>query len=223
LARDGMTADFEREAERFLRRHAMTLLRDWLEAPAAGTWHPNGFAVFHLGEVDHLGRLRLHAWPSGQRIALEGQPAVHSHPWDLCSLVLTGRYQDVIYEAREVFPNEGKASEDHLQRFELELGEPGAGDRVYPVDRWFAPVSVDTRGVTAGDVHQLPAGRLHRAIIPPDEFVATLVLTSQPRGEVQLLGNGSFGDRTYVRPPVSREGVASIKAHLRAEAVERAG
>jgi hypothetical protein len=206
-------ATFQLRAEQFLRSHFRDLVSSWLSADVEGAWHPNGFAVFHLRAEPDLGDLRLHVWPTARRVALEGQPAIHSHPWDLCSLVLVGRYDDILYDANEVAPGEVSPLR-RVQRFELELGAPGRGDRVYPVDRWYVPAVRERRAIEAGEVHYLPAGQLHQATVPTAAFVSTLLLTSAPRKAVQLLGDGSFGDRTYVRPPVSASDLAEMKVRL---------
>src|ERR1017187_10377478 len=95
------SGSFSTEAEVVLRANAQRVLARFLSEPRQGRWHPNGFAVFHIGDAKGLGEMRLHVWPRGKRVGLVGQPAIHSHPWDLCSLVVAGCYRDTLYRATE--------------------------------------------------------------------------------------------------------------------------
>lgn len=203
---------FFTKSEIILRTRARSALLRFLSDPGEGKWHPNGFAVFHLGDLEGLGRLRLHLWPRGLRIALEGQPAIHSHPWDLCSLVIAGCYRDTLYRVRE-FDVDGPG---RLRGFDVRFGRSGEGDTVYPLERWYEVAVSDERTIMEGNSHQVAAGVLHESPIPLDSFVATLLITSEvvDMSKLLLIGDGKFGQRLYARPTVSVEQLEYMKTDL---------
>ena len=62
-------------AEEYLRRNWRTAVQRALDSVSSGKWHPNGFIVFRLGEVQDdtfTGSHRVHIWPGG--IARRGLP-----------------------------------------------------------------------------------------------------------------------------------------------------
>lgn len=203
---------FSINAETFLRSSVQSVVTTFLSEPQDGSWHPNGFAVFHFGEVPSLGRLRLHVWPRRLRVALKGQPAIHSHPWELCSLVIAGSYRDALYKAREF----DKGGSCRLQGFNLQSGIAGEGDLAAPVPMWYEVTVVKERTVVEGSFHYLPAGVLHTAEIPDDQFAATLLITGEtidPK-KLLLIGSPEFPATRYARPRVSVEELGHIRSNL---------
>jgi hypothetical protein len=207
-----LNGSFFSEAETFLRTSAQSILEQFLARPREGQWHPNGFAVFHLGDVKGLGQMRFHVWPRGIRVALDGQPAIHSHPWELCSLVIAGCYRDTLYRARE-FEVGGPG---RLQKFDMRFGSGDEGDQVCPVAVWYEVEVAEERTVSEGSFHQMRAGVLHASQIPLDAFAATLLITGKviDLSKLLLVGDGTFGKRSYVRPAVSAEELDQIHAEL---------
>jgi hypothetical protein len=207
---------FDIEAEDFLRSVASGITAQFLSGRFEGSWHPNGFAVFHAGEAEGLGRLRLHVWARGQRVTLDGQPAIHSHPWDLCSLVLAGCYEDTIYRAEEF----SAAVPGLLQGYRIRFGAAREGDTAYPLPIWYRLTASEQRSVTTGHCHRLAAGVLHATHVPHSSFAATLVLTSRAVDleKLLLIGDVAFGAKTYVRPAVSAGDLASMQLDLRTAA-----
>jgi hypothetical protein len=215
---------FDIEAEDVLRARAPEIAARFLSNQLEGSWHPNGFAVFHAGEVEGLGRMRLHIWARDQRVALDGQPAIHSHPWSLCSLVIAGCYEDVIYQAEEF----NAAAPDRLQGYRIRFGAVGQGDETHPVPIWYRLTAIEHRTVVAGQLHRLASGVLHATHVPYSGFAATLVVTSQviEPDKLLLIGDQAFGARVYVRPAVAANDVARMQHDLRlsayfAEALQR--
>jgi hypothetical protein len=204
---------FDIEAEAFLRSVAGGLIAQFLSGRFEGSWHPNGFAVFHAGEVEGLGRMRLHVWARDQRVTLDGQPAIHSHPWDLCSLVLAGCYEDTIYRAEE-FSAPGPGL---LQGYQIRFGAASEGDATNPLPIWYRLTASEQRGVATGQCHRLAAGVLHATHVPHSSFAATLVLTSRAVDleKLLLIGDVAFGAQTYVRPAVSTGDLACMQLDLR--------
>lgn len=207
------TRSFSSQAEIALGNSAQSVVDQFLSEQREGKWHPNGFAVFHFGEIKGLGEMRFHVWPRGIRVALNGQPAIHSHPWEFCSLVIAGCYRDTIYRVRE-FNSDGAG---RLQGFHIKFGGGYEGDKLCPVAVWYEATADEERTIAEGSFHQVPAGVLHASQIPLNTFVATLLITSKviDPGKLLLVGDGNFGEKSYVRPTVSVEGLEQIKADLR--------
>jgi len=206
------SGSFSSSAEIVLRTSAQGVLDRFLSEPGEGRWHPNGFAVFDLGDVEGLGQMRFHVWPSGIRVALEGQPAIHSHPWDMCSLVIAGCYRDTLYRARQFNVDEP----GRLQGYSVQFGSGDQGDQLCLDSMWYDVTAEQERTVTKGSLHQIPAGVLHAAQIPLHTCVATLLITSKfiNLSKLLLLGDGNFDKKSYVRPAVSVEELDHLRADL---------
>jgi hypothetical protein len=203
---------FADKAESLLRKSATQVLRDFLANPQAGKWHPNGFAVFHMAHFAGLGQMRLHVWAPGKRVALEGQPAIHSHPWAVSSLVVGGRYVDTLYKA-VAFNEEGPG---RLQGYGLEIGPPEKGDELQLNGNWYEVSVLAERAFAIGEVHTIPSGVLHEVKVPLDGFAATLLVTSDDvdRAKLLLLGDGDFDKVRYVRPNVSPDDLEDMRLEL---------
>jgi hypothetical protein len=77
----------------------------------SANWHPNGFAVFRLGEVDGY-QVRLHVWVPLRDNPLAWHPPVHSHDRHISSIVILGQKNDIIW-------NSEKANSDQDVRQEV--------------------------------------------------------------------------------------------------------
>lgn len=144
---------FYREAETFIQTNVKRITDEFLSGRFPGNWHPLGFAVFDLGEVKGLGKLRFHMWPRGLRVALKGQPVIHSHPRDMCSYVIAGTFIDTLYHAKKT----DKESSSQLQGFKL-LQISDEESEIYPVSTWYEVISDEDRTINSGDFHHIPAG-----------------------------------------------------------------
>lgn len=166
-------------------------------------WHPNGFVVFELGEVAR-GRLRLHLWPDSDRHLRDEVEHVHTHPWDLCSKVLIGTYRERMLE-----PTHSTAL-DALAFSKARIDYALDRNTLRPTGREFLrPTHVVT--ASAGEFHEVPAGTAHQTLIPKNEFVATLLVTSPlRRDDVTVYTTGPLPAPNHVREPVS----VSMRAQL---------
>ncbi len=206
------TDQFYKYSEEFLKNCRNEVLQSFMSNPPAGKWHPNGFAVFYIRDIENIGKLRLHVWPKGIRIALDGQPKIHSHPWDLCSLVIAGVYQDTIYESVRY----EEFSPERQQEFRLKFGSPMEGDQLKLVDAWHTIIESRRRKISQGNCHCLSAGVLHSTNIPIDEFVITIMLSGLNANfeKLMLIGDRHFGERSYVRPEVAMEHIVNIQSFI---------
>lgn len=159
-----------------LRRESDGLLSETLPALKSSqcTWHPNGFAVFHINDHHELGKLRLHIWPSSGRVGRAEAPPIHSHVWHLCSQILAGTYSETLYEesrsGSEQAATYHSADIDYLVN--RDAFEPAESTHLRPTSKLT---------VTAGEFHTVQAGVPHETVIGENSFVATLLLTSAPQ------------------------------------------
>jgi hypothetical protein len=206
------TKSFPDKAGEFLQANSRHVLQRFLLEPVRGTWHPNGFAVFHFGDIAGLGRLRLHIWEKGKRVELKGQPSIHSHPWGVCSLVVGGCYQDTLYEARP----SSVAGPNRLRGYRIRYGGVDEGDELRLGPEWYEVSVSAERTVQDGTLHYVPAGILHATRIPLNEFAATVLITSEnvDLSKLLLLGDANFDGVRYVRPDVSADDLDQMRVHL---------
>ena len=192
---------FAERAEQYLRKNVDAVIEQFSRGAWEGTWHPNGFAVFHVANVEELGHVRLHVWARGIRVKLDAQPEVHSHPWDLCSLVISGTYMDTLYRAEQ----RDQAGPGLFRGYDVKLGTAGEGDELVAREGWYATDVVDQRVVKCGEVHVIPAGALHATTVDVTGFAATLLMTSDQvdRSRLVLIGGGEFDTNPYIRPVVT--------------------
>ncbi|MGM7670279.1 hypothetical protein [Microbacterium sp. A93] len=181
------------------------------------TWHPNGFAVFHLNDEHELGKLRLHIWPDAERIVRPDDAPIHSHVWHLCSHILAGTYSETLYE--KVSPGSAQSSEYHSV----------AIDYLVDKDTFASPGTACLRPAStilanAGEFHLVPAEMPHETHIGERSFVATLLLTSNPvSGQAIMYSPEEIQTSTYHRPVLSREQKMELLSQLEHEVESRAG
>lgn len=164
---------------------------------SVGSWHPYGFIVVHLGKLsDGSGSLRFHMWPYGDRVMQEPHWPIHSHPWDLVSLVLCGSIRHETYRQR-LGAQYRAYSVDYRDDASLLL----ATDTVCTADL------LDAATLRAGSSYLLRAGDLHAAAAPPGSVTATLVATSATSGPpTVVLGDLEASSRlVFTRSQVSRD------------------
>lgn len=174
------------------------------------TWHPNGFAVFHIEDHHDLGKLRLHIWPNSKRVTRTNGPPIHSHVWHLCSRVLVGTYGETLYI--EAQPDAG-GREYH------------SADINYSLDRNSFSKSgkshlraLEKITVTAGQFHAVQAGIPHETLIDENTFVATLLFTSIPTMErASVFDAETIPASSYTRPVLTHEEKLKLLRHLKEE------
>jgi hypothetical protein len=161
-------------------------------------WHPYGFAVFSLRSVDELGQLRLHVWPRGFRVELEGHPPIHCHDWDLASLVIGGCYEETIYDV--------VASSRPGAYYVMEVCRVGPQTDAFQASgQTLSIIEAKRYRYPVGESHCIPAGQFHETDIPRGAFAVTLVVTGNSRGPRAILSPVSSLVHRYRRPPLSEE------------------
>ena len=170
-------------------------------------WHPNGFAVFRLGE-ETLGRIRLHVWPTTRRVLVDNHPRVHCHDWDLASLILAGSYSESLIEL-----SHSVARQQRVYHFDYTA--EGLDRFVETTDL----VSIREGPQTESPpetFHYIPAGNFHITHVPSDTFAATLVMMSPPVRDVitTLIGPAGFGSPILRRQDLTRPQVDAVVREL---------
>lgn len=211
------SSKFYTDAEVFLSKNVSLVVDDFLNGRLRGRWHPMGFAVFHLGNVSKLGKLRFHMWPKALRVQLDGQPKLHSHSWDMCSLVVAGVYQDGIYSVCDSSAGE----RDAQQGFEADY-KTDEESEIFPVARWYKVVRTEHRTIRKGQFHHLDAGRIHATHINHNSFATTFAMTSEKIDEnkMLLIGDGAVGQLKYDRPAVTQSQLQKMRRNLERELQE---
>lgn len=165
------------------------------------TWHPTGFMVLPLWDIEGLGLVRLHIWSEGLRPKREGNPEIHSHCFHLTSYVLEGLYVEHQYSAQQ------SSGEDAVYRGYNVVPPVGDGlDRITPDGSRYRVQTMGTESTPAGEFHNLPAGIHHMTDIG-DEPAATIALISRPQpGQADhLLGFEDHNGLESLRSKVDRK------------------
>lgn len=186
-------------AEGHLRAHWRQAVESALSNSKSARWHPNGFMVFRLDEVsegDLRGSRRVHIWPGGvERKEMPGHPTIHSHDWELQSLVLAGKYSDVIFEISTDAP----ALLTHAVKYDAETG-----DSIEPTGDGIRLVQREVRDVHAGDCHHMDVGVPHETLVPMSETVVTHVMMGPRHVDgMMLAGEAAFTAKSFTRPALS--------------------
>ena len=119
------------------------------------TKHPLGFMHFELTSIVGRApseRVRLHLWSQETREWQDRLGTIHSHTWELNSLVLLGGLKDTVYEAVENGAGKYRA---------VEVTYGPSGPESKPTGDLFELRGASVREVTASHAYRLPAGTLH--------------------------------------------------------------
>jgi hypothetical protein len=172
-------------------------------------WHPTGFIVLNLRDVENLGLIRLHIWSRTQRLKRSGNPEVHAHIFHLTSFVLAGTYVERQY--REHIVENGDA-------FGYRVVPPrGDGiDRLVREPDTYRLELLRTETTSAGSFHHLAAGVYHMTDNPEGVTCATVALLSRPQpGRVDhLIGPEDHDDLESRREVVDRTVLADALAEI---------
>lgn len=161
---------------------------------ADATWHPNGFAVLKLAELEGYS-LRLHAWLPDPPILDARHPTVHSHDRHLASIVLAGQKVDRLVTI------------EHSPSGQMIIHQVGrcpdsSMERVTSTQHRVSIKNVEERIYKAGDRYQQEAGVFHE--IPAANHTAFLTLCVKSQrvpGYSETLAGDSFEGHIEVRRP----------------------
>jgi hypothetical protein len=149
--------------------------------------HPLGFAHGELMSANNV-TARLHIWDSVKRVAQKPSWFVHTHHFDLKSVVLTGGLTNLIYAWIE----------DGLNLSER-IYEINYGDRVSSLEatnRIGRCELVSSEAVAAGQTYAVKYGEFHNTFVPEGDFTATIAIATKRPGTPLVVG-AVGGDPSY--------------------------
>lgn len=180
-------------------------------------WHPNGFAVFNLDDNHELGKLRLHIWPDGGRVVRPDDAPIHTHVWHLYSHILTGPYSETIYELSD--PETEGSKEYHSAAINYLVDK----NSFTAPSKAFLKV-VKTTHATGGGFHAVAADVPHETHVGEDSFVATLLVTSDPRSaQATMYSSEVIRSSSYERPLLTKAQKMNLLGRLEQELRSQAG
>lgn len=151
-----------------------------------GFLHPYGFFVIHVARFEDSSAIRLHLWPPGDRARQEPEWPLHSHVWDLRSIVLTGRLRHVVWR---LVPG------SDYRLYEVGYSDT-ASDLVRTESLWSAEKVVDEE-VGSGRSYELKSDLFHSIDAPNDMLSASLVFAAPPTARPARVLGAPSGAPSY--------------------------
>lgn len=189
------------------------------QALGNGFWHPNGFAIFHIADVETLGVIRLHVWPIKCRRFLRRHPRIHNHGFRLYSRVLAGDYIESLYAVAGACDAAANSSQPvaRMRKYSVAVSDGTQRDAVADSGT-DALVSLIESGIrySTGSYHDLEAGVYHATQIRSEGLCATVAALSERVADTEdvLLGRPGFASGIRHRVEVSREEMQMMCAQL---------
>ena len=155
-------------------------------------WHPLGFcgATIERGSDYHL---KVHYWPKGDRRPKTPNWPIHTHRFELESLVLAGKITDVQYRT-------DKAGSDWNQYAVEYIGDEKRNSSWTDACKHANLTEISQTTFQAGDKYRVAKGTAHQSVV--SETVATLTFVKtwdrSPEGPI-VFGNEQGGDFFYER------------------------
>lgn len=115
------------------------------------------------------------------RRAMPGHPVIHSHNWELQSLVLLGQYADIIYGMTPDAPP--------LIVHDVVYGDD-AGDSIFPTERVTHLGAQEVRKVQAGSCHHMEVAVPHETLVGERGTVVTYVMMGPRAAAGTMLAKG---------------------------------
>lgn len=164
--------------------------------------HPLGFVHGELVGDEHVA-MRLHIWDAIERATQEPRWFIHTHIFDLKSIVLTGSLTNHLYEWSETELNADK----RLYRITY------AGDvsRLEATGHLGRCEPISSEEVNTSQMYTVDCGEFHNTFVPEGAFTATIALTSKHPGTPLVVGatNGE-PSYSYGRRELNSEGQGRI-------------
>lgn len=157
--------------------------------------HPLGFL---RGDITSNGKLalRLHIWSDLQRYEQHPLWPIHSHSFDLISVVLVGAVRNQIYALN--FESNEPSSRIYGASYE------GSQSVLAATDTLCLLGTTESQTIHAGGTYSISHGVYHQTIVPIGTFAATLVLTTQVGGVAGVLGDAKGAQEyRYARKPIA--------------------
>jgi len=188
---------------------ALRVLADPEACPRA-VLHPLGFLCFPLKRGRGVG-VCVHVWlPRRAEFAPAlATTSIHSHSWDLLSLVLLGRMGNELVDAA----TSGEAEATHRV---YEIRSVRGADEVVPTSRCVRSSRREIRYAGPGEVYQLAGGEFHTSVVEDAGCVATVLLADSRGGVDRSLGPVEPGraagpvPRRHAEPTLSKLAIQTV-------------
>jgi hypothetical protein len=155
-------------------------------------WHATGFLAIELSRSVDPAIIRLHIWPTQERVKDEPDWDIHSHVWHFHSYTLAGEITDRTYEVKNVSNGLYQLYEAHFNWDNSQLVATGQSVS-YCVQ--------DETTYIAGQSHSIPRNLYHTTHVPKDTLTATLVVMTNPSPNAPYVIGDIDGLPSYPRRP----------------------
>ncbi len=174
--------------------------------------HPLGFWHVSLGNTSE-GTIRLHLWPRSSRYPQAPHWPIHTHTFDLQSIVLVGSIENRLYTTQTAHDGSHRVYEVNYSEADSVLRDTG---------RIVQASLSGCSAVTARQGYRVSVSEFHETAVPDNCFAATLVLAKQvSRSEAVPLVLGDLhglSEYRYSRSSINendlRKGLDELRSHL---------
>lgn len=178
-----------RSALPFLRRELPRLKRDFVPL-----WHPLGFVSCIIYEESKFLTIRVHYWPPGKRRVKNPDWPIHTHCYDLSSLILLGCVQDIQY---------GTRTGDSYTVYNVNYYE--GGSEIVDTRSNISLVETVNETRVAGEQYVVNRGIYHQTLVQKNECAVTVVVLSNFSEEApKVLGTSAAVRYPYDRRPFDK-------------------
>ncbi|AEU34959.1 hypothetical protein [Granulicella mallensis] len=149
--------------------------------------HPLGFIHGELMSYKHAA-VRLHIWDSIERVMQEPRWFIHTHTFDLKSIVLTGCLTNRLYawSEAELSPNKRL----------YKITYAGEVSRLEATDQLGRCEPLSSEDVNTSQTYSVDFGEFHNTFVPEGVFTATIALTIKRPGNPLVVG-ATNGEPSY--------------------------
>lgn len=152
-------------------------------------WHPLGFISCQIRNEPGYCTARIHYWPKGERRPKQPDWPIHTHAYDLSSLVLIGRVRDMQYRER-------KGSQYTVYA----VSYVGDDSSIVSTGRTLAIETCVDQYHAQGEEYRVPIGSFHQTYVSKNESAVTIVaLSNFQRTDPLVLGHPSRESYPYAR------------------------
>jgi hypothetical protein len=153
--------------------------------------HPLGFLHVTLMDTADTS-IRLHIWKPGERLVQEPAWLIHTHTFELTSMVLSGKLKNRVYS----WTDDPIAGERRLYQTTYDDNSSSliATDRVGKIQH------ESTSEISQGGQYTVPYGYFHQTEVVENQFTATIALTKKYLGNPLVVGSiGGATSHSYIR------------------------
>ena len=158
-------------------------------------WHPLGFAscVINIESDDNI--YRVHYWPPKERRTKNPDWPIHTHAYNLSSVILLGKVQDIQYKTTT-------GSEYSVYKVEYSNGN----SEIIKTEESLSLIEEINKTRTTGEEYRVEKGVFHQSAVDYDESAITFVVLSEFTDNPPLVLGGSGELRyPYDRTPFNKE------------------